>query len=62
MATYSLKQVVVTMNFISTIKQAEGLIDLHDIIEINFKNHTWHCYTDIFNIAVSKTAWDVFLA
>lgn len=41
MATYSLKQqVVVIMNFISAIKQAEGLIDLHDIIEINFKNHT----------------------
>lgn len=63
MATYSLKQqVVVTMNFISAIKQAEGLIDLHAIIEINFKNHTWHCYTDILNTAVSKTTWGVFLA
>lgn len=42
MVRYSLKQqVVVTMNFISAIKQAEGLIDLHAMIEINFKNYTW---------------------
>lgn len=41
MVRYSLKQqVVVTMNFISAIKQAKGLIDLHAMIEINFKNYT----------------------
>lgn len=41
MAIYSLKQqVVVTMNFIPAIKQAEGFIDLHAMTEINFKNHT----------------------